>query len=154
MFDYEVMSETEAMAERFQLIKAGEYDAVITASKDAVSSSGNPMMDMTVCVYDNDGNKHEIRDFLVFTKTMMWKVIHFVTSAGILTLYESRKLCSDTAINCRVRVKVGVEEGKEIPEDKLNGKPYGSKYPDKNKIEDYLKRTDKGSPLADEDVPF
>jgi hypothetical protein len=48
MFHYEVLSEQEAMQERFQLLKEGEYDAVITASIDAMSTnSGNPMMDMT-----------------------------------------------------------------------------------------------------------
>jgi len=163
MFAYEVMNEQEAMQERFQLIKEGEYDAVITASQDTHSAnSGNPMMDMTVSVYDANGKAHDIRDFLVFTKAMMWKIVHFANSAGILKEYEEGKLCSEVAIGKRVRVKIVVEEGSEIPQDKLKGKPMGSKYPDKNKVEDYVKKEDQkpleqkteSDPFLDDDIAF
>lgn len=154
MFSYQVMNEQEAMQERFHLLKEGEYDAVITSSADKSSSSGNPMMDMTVTVFDEEGREHPVRDFLVFTNTMMWKVIHFADSAGILKDYEEGKLCSEKAIDCRVRVKVNIEEGNEIPEDRLKGKPLGSKYPDKNKIEDYIKRRDQKATSKNDDDPF
>ena len=156
MFQYEPMSEQEAMQERFQLVKEGIYDAVITASQDTRSAnSGNPMMDMTVTVYDENGKAHDVRDFLVFTKAMMWKVVHFADSAGILKEYEEGKLCSEVAIGKRVQVKITVEEGSEIPQDKLKGKPLGSKYPDKNKVEDYIKKSDQGAPVQSENpAPF
>lgn len=162
MIQYEAISEQEAMQERFQLMKEGEYDAVITASTDAISAnSGNSMMDMTVSVYDENGKSHDVRDFLVFTKPMMWKIVHFADSAGILKEYEEGKLCSEVAIGKRVRVKITVEEGGEISQDKLKGKPLGSKYPDKNKVEDYIKKEDQKpledkqeDPFQDDDVPF
>jgi len=156
MFQYDVMSEQEAMAERFQLMKEGIYEGVITSSQDTKSSTGNPMMDMTVTVYDENGKPHDVREFLVFTKTMMWKVIHFCDSAGLLKEYESGKLCSQMAIDKRVMVKVAVEEGSEIPQDKLKGKPLGSKYPDKNKIGEYIKKADQGqgTPTGDNPPPF
>lgn len=163
MFVYDVMSEQEAIEERFNLLKEGEYDAVITASLDKVSAnSGNPMMDITLQVFDEAGKARDVRDFLVFTKTMMWKVIHFADSAGLLKEYEEGKLCSEVAIGNRVRVKITVEEGGEIPQDKLKGKPAGSKYPDKNKVEDYVKKEDQkpleqkaeDDPFADDDIDF
>jgi hypothetical protein len=164
MFQYDVMSEQEAMAERFQLMKEGIYEAVITASQDTTSaSSGNPMMDMTVTCYDEAGKPHDIRDFLVFTKQMMWKVVHFAESAGIQKEYAEGKLCSQVAINKTVKVKITVETGSEIPQDKLKGKPLGSKYPDKNKVEDYLPKGEQGAsgvpngdtppPFVDDDIP-
>ena len=162
MFQYDVMSESEAMAERFQLIKEGVYEGVITSSQDTKSKTGNPMMDMTVTVYDENGKPHDIRDFLVFTKQMMWKVVHFSDSAGLLKEYEGGKLCSQVAVDKRVMVQVSVEEGSEIPQDKLKGKPLGSKYPDKNKIGEYIKRSEKGAtptdgnnppPFTDDDIP-
>ena len=100
------------------------------------------MMDMTVSVYDENGLAHDIRDFLVFTPSMMWRVIHFANSADLMTEYESGKLCSDCVIERSVKVKVIVEQGSEIPQDKLKGKQPGSKYPDKNKIDDYIKKDD------------
>jgi hypothetical protein len=140
MFNYQVYSEQEAMAERFQLLKEGKYDAVIKASIDKVSvNSGNPMMDMTVSVFDASGKQHDIRDFLVFTPAMMWKVVHFAGSANLLKEYEDGKLCSEIVVNKRVKVQITVEEGREIAQDKLKGKALGSRYPDKNKIADYLK---------------
>lgn len=163
MFAYEVLTEEQAMQERFQLMKAGEYDAVIISSADKVSvNSGNPMMEMVVNVFDDEGKSHEIRDYLVFTKTMMWRVIHFADSAGLLKEYENKKLCSKVAAGKRIRVKIIIEEGSIIPEDKLKGKPLGSRYPDKNKIEDYIKKDDgqssndvsKNDPFDDDDVVF
>lgn len=162
MFVYEVMSEQEAIEERFNLLKEGEYDAVITASHDKQSSSGNPMMDITLQVFDSEGKSRDVRDFLVFTKTMMWKVIHFADSAGLIKQYEEGKLCSEVAIGQRVRVKINIEEGGEIPQDKLKGKPSGSKYPDKNKVDDYVKKEDQkplhqkseDDPFQDDDIAF
>jgi len=86
----------------------------------------------------------------------MWKVIHFCDSAGLLKEYEEGKLCSQMAIDKRVMVKVAVEEGGEIPQDKLKGKPLGSKYPDKNKIGEYIKKADQGqsAPTGDNPPPF
>ncbi len=140
MFNYTPMDEQEAMQERFQLLPAGEYDAVIEKSEDKVSAnSGNPMMDMTLSVYDQMGKPHTVRDFLVFTKAMMWKVIHCAESVGAINQYKNGKLCSQVVRGSRVRVKIGIEEGKIISEDKLQGKPSGSKYPDKNKVDDYIK---------------
>lgn len=147
MFQYDVMSEQEAMSERFSLIKEGVYEGIITSSQDTKSSTGNPMMDMTITVYDENGKPYDIREFLVFTKNMMWKVIHFADSSGLLKEYEEGRLCSEVAINKRVVVKVVIEEGKEIPQDKLQGKPIGSKFPDKNKISEYIKKNA-------QDIPF
>jgi hypothetical protein len=160
MFHYDVMSEQEAMAERFQLMKEGIYDAVVTASQDTKSAnSGNPMMDMTITVYDENGKTNDVRDFLVFTKQMMWKVVHFVESAGCFEGYQDGKFCSQMAINKSVKVKIVVEPGSEIPQDKLKGKPLGSKYPDKNKVEDYIKKEEGAvsennpPPFLDDDIP-
>lgn len=140
MLNYQVMSEKEAMDEKFSLLKEGIYDAVITASEDRVSQSGNPMMDITLAVYDDNGQTTNVRDFLVFMPKMMWKVIHFAKSSGLVKEYEEGKLCSEVAINQRVKVKINVESGGLIPEDRLKDKPLGSKYPDKNKIEEYIER--------------
>lgn len=162
MISYEVMDEETAMNERFSLLNEGEYDAVVVKSEDKISaSSGNAMMDLTLSVYDKDGKAHTVRDFLVFTKSMMWKVIHFADSAGLTKQYSTQRLCSREVKENKVRVKIGIEEGKAIPADKLNGKPLGSKYPSKNKVEDYIKSSEHhfanhaaDVKSDDEDVPF
>lgn len=161
MFDYDVLSEEKAMQEKFQLLPEGEYEAVIDKSEDKISSSGNPMMDMHLSVYDSEGRTHSVRDFLVFTKGMMWKVIHCADSAGILSEYESKKFCSATIHGRNVKVRVVTEKGSLIPDEKLNGKAHGSRYPDKNKIEDYISNTGnisqnvvKDNSFDDDQIPF
>lgn len=163
MLNYEVMSESEAEQERFQLMKEGEYDAVVTSSEDRTSSTGNPMLDITLTVYDEMGKTHGVRDFLVLTRSMMWKIIHCADSAGALPEYNQGRFCSNSIINRNVRVKIAVEEGRQIPLDKLQGKPEGSLYPAKNKVVDYVKKSEQKplghekptvDQLEDDEVPF
>jgi hypothetical protein len=157
MFDYEVMTEQEAMKERFQLMKDGEYDAVVDKAEARISqNSGNPMMELNLSVFDNAGKAHPVRDFLVFTKNMMWKAIHCADSAGLQKEYDEKKFCPELIQGQRVRVMISTQEGGVIPQDKLKGKPQGSRYPDKNVVDDYVKK-DNQKPLskavnADDDI--
>lgn len=155
MFHYEVLTEEQAMAERFQLMKEGVYEAVVHTSMDTLSKgSNNNMMDMTLRVFDEQGKEHDIRDFLVFTKGMMWKIIHFAESAGLMNEYNAGKLCSAIVVDKVVKVKVSIEKGKEIPADKLKGKAPGTCYSDKNKIEDYVSNEDNDNKIKEDEIPF
>lgn len=158
MFAYEPMTESQAMKERFQLLQDGTYDACIRKVSERQSSSGNWMFEVSLDIYHPEGGINSIRDYLVFTKGMMWKIIHCATSAGLLKEYEEGKLTSELLIDKNVKVVVKSQAGNLIPEDKLNGKPPGSKYPDKNVIEDYLKSetvTSSANDLfKDDDIPF
>lgn len=148
MFDYEVMTEQDAMKERYQLMADGEYDAVVDKAEAKISAnSGNPMMEIHLSVYDENGKSHDVRDFLVFTKNMMWKAIHCADSAGLLKEYEEKKFSPELIQYRRVRVKIITQQGSEIPCDKLKGKQPGSRYPDKNSVDDYVKKEDQ-KPLA------
>jgi len=69
---------------------------------------------------------------------MMWKVIHCAESAEKLKEYQEGKFCSDIMRGASVILRIGTEKGGEIPIDKLKGKAPGARYPDKNKVEDYL----------------
>ena len=135
---YKAMSEEDVMKARFDLLEDGDYDAVVKSSVESMSRSNNVMADMSVAVYDKAGNAHDIRDFLVFTAKMLWKIKHFCDSSGQQKLYEEEKFTPLDAANQSVRVRVRTQKGNEIPFEKLNGKPVGSCYPDKNVIEDYL----------------
>jgi hypothetical protein len=161
MFDYDVMSEEQALQERFQLLPDGDYQAVVDSSLDKISqNSGNPMMDMILSVYDSNGKPHQVRDFLVFTRGMMWKVIHCAESAGLMKEYAEKKFCSDTVRGKSLIVRIRTEKGGEIPADKLKGKPAGSCYPDKNKVEYYLAKGEQVQKLEskddfqDDELPF
>lgn len=165
MFDYEVMTENDALKARYSLLKEGEYPAIIFDCIDTISkNSGNPMFEVTLHVIGNDGSRNEVKDFCTFTHKMMWKVIRLCASAGVLAAYENKTLHPSMLKGQKIKVLVKAQEGKEIPFEKLNGKPVGSKYPDKNVIEDYLMDTSPSrlNPLIpktdntfpDDDIPF
>lgn len=156
---YRALNEEDVMKARFNLLEEGEYDAVVKVVTHTLSKSNNVMADMTLAVFDKMGNPHDIRDFLVFTDKMLWKIKHFCDSSGQEKLYLDEKFTPEDASNQHVRVRVKIQQGSEIPFDKLNGKPIGSKYPDKNVIEDYVagKNNVIGKPkdeFVDSDVPF
>ena len=162
MFDYEVLTEEEATQERFQLLPDGEYHSVCQSSIDKISqNSGNPMMDIIWSVYDSNGKSHPVRDFLVFTKSMMWKVIHCAESTGKLQEYNDKKFCSDIIRGASCILRIGTEKGGLIPDDKLKGKAPGARYPDRNKVEDYVVGKVSMKPpvstddsFIDDDIPF
>lgn len=165
MLAYEPMSEQDALKERYYLLDDGEYDGVIEKCELKQSASGNQMLDLTISVFDKNGKANPVRDFLVFTPKMMWKVIHCADSAGLLKEYEEKKLSEHMLVGMNVKVLLKQQQGNVIPHDKLKGKPYGTLYPNKNVVEDYLKRTgttasqkapvNTASPAPfDDDIPF
>jgi hypothetical protein len=162
MFDYEVLTESEAMQERYQLLPDGEYSAVISSPIDKISqNSGNPMIEVILTVYDANGKDHTVKDYLSYSRSMAWKMIHCAESAGKLQEYKDKKFCADVIRGCNVKVRIGTEKGGEIPIDKLKGKAPGARYPDKNKVEDYIVGSVSDKPVVantdgflDEEIPF
>ncbi len=59
MFDYEPMSEQDALKARFQLLNDGEYDAVIDKAEARVSSGGNNMIEVHLTIFDETGKPIE-----------------------------------------------------------------------------------------------
>jgi len=156
---YKPLNEEDVMKARFNLFPEGEYDGVVISSEWTTSRSGNAMADISVKVFDdNTGNTQYIRDFLVFTNKMLWKIKHFCDSAGLEKLYEDGLFNPDCAANNNIRVLVTIKPGDLIPDDKLGNKPKGSCYPDKNTILDYIKKPVKSvedsNKIIDDDLPF
>lgn len=138
MFNYNPMSKEAAEKERFSLIDDGDYPAVIKSATAKISSSNNPMIEVDLDVYDIQGKPHSVRDFLVFSSKMMWKVIHCADGLGLTKEYEEQRFHPSMLPGKNIRVRIKTQKGAQIPSDKLKGKPEGSVYPDKNVVEDYL----------------
>ena len=159
MFNYEVMSKQDAENNRFQLMEKGQYQAVFIKQTFKQSASGNPMLEVDLEVYDNNGIPHAIRDFLVFSKNMMWKVIHAAESIGKLEEYEKGTFGDVCLVGLSTIVDIDIQAGKPIPSEKLNGKPEGSLYPTRNVINDYIAGNknitkDASKEAFNDDIPF
>jgi|SRR6478736_2656806 len=143
LFDYEVLTEEQAMKARYQLLDDGDYPATIKNIVPRVSSSGNNMYEVDLDVYDVNGSIHQVKDYWIFSHNMSWKVIHAADSCGLLSEYKEKKFTPNVIKNKNCVVSIRTQEGKEIPQDKLQGKAVGSKYPTKNVVDDYVKKSTK-----------
>lgn len=139
MFDYDPMTKEAATAERYSILPDGVYSAKILSCLERTSNTGNPMFELNLEVYElGKSRKSTIKDFLLFTTKMMWKTINCCEACGLMDAYLNKTLEPRMLEGKRIMVDVRQQEGQLIPLDKLNGKEYGSKYPVKNVINDYV----------------
>ena len=158
-FNYNPVSEEEAQKLRYNLLPDGIYKGKVKEAERKKSYAGNPMGVFTLKFSDNEGNCRTIIDHIAFIPSMMWKARHFCESTDLINEFESKKFVPELALDKDVYARIKTEIGKEIPFDKLNGKPPGSRYPDKNVVEDYVKpvindQEIKTEDLFDDVVPF
>jgi len=158
-FSYDPMSEDQAQQERYSLMKDGEYDASVEKFEGRMSAQGNRMVEFLLNVYDNEGKVHQLKDYIAFTPKMTWKLRHHCVSGGMEAEFDNKSWRPQMSVGKMFRVKVKIDEGREIPQDKLKGKPVGSKYPDKNVIDDYVpcqqpKTVDPAAPFHNDDIPW
>lgn len=140
-------------------MKDGEYDASVEGFEGKISSQGNRMVEFSLNVYDNEGKIHQLKDWIAFTPKMTWKLRHHCVSGGMEAEFDNKTWRPQMSVGKMFRVKVKIDEGREIPQDKLKGKAQGSKYPDRNSIDDYVPvaKTAAGQALPkefDDDCPF
>lgn len=112
------------------LLPPGDYDAEVIKAEETVSSKGNDMIKLTLCLYDTDGAKVFITDYLL--EAMLKKLKHFCDSAGLAEVYARGELTAEACRGATVIVKIK----QKIDET--------GQYPPKNEVDDYL--TKKGLP--------
>lgn len=135
------------------LWKPGVYDFEVSDATEGESKAGNGMFTVQVDVYDQDGKKKTISDYLLpGSEFFGFKVRHFAESIGMLKEYENGDIDANDFINRTGKCKIGTQKGKDG-------------FGDKNVIRDYLKSNSNGSatpkeaaakaqaPLDDE-IPF
>ena len=105
--------------------KAGEYDFDVIEATDDVSKNGNDMIALKIKVYNDLGETRTVRDWLVSTDGMMYKIKHFADSTGLTKEYESGGFESFDCLNRSGKVKLRIEKG-------------SGSYPDKNTVADYV----------------
>lgn len=115
------------------VLPAGEYDAFVHAAIDKVSKSDNEMIELMLDVWDENGNKTMVFDYLL--DAMPLKLRHFCVAAGIEEAYEAGNLTAELCKDHNVRVKLKIDEGT-------------GEWPRSNKAVDYLASTDCVAPAA------
>lgn len=157
-FNFNPMTEEELNASN--LVEEGIYEFEVLRSTREQSRAGNAMAKLNIRYVDKEGRGHTLFDYLVFSDVPLniRKVKHFCESIGLVEEYKKGLLPEELG-GYRGQFKISIQKGQEIPVDKLNGKPLGSCYPDKNVVEDYVGRVESAKSVPsdinfDSQIPF
>jgi len=150
------LSEKEADEQSSNLWSDGDYDFQVKSAEEKESSSGNDMFALEVWIFDSDGNRKMLFDYLVNAEKSAWKIRHFAASCGLLRSYENGTLEEGEMIDRVGRCTIGTQAAKDG-------------YPAKNVIRGYIKAsgTSESQPVArtptrakapavdlDDEIPF
>lgn len=122
---------------------AGIYDYEVLTAVDKESKKGNPMTELLVKLFKEDGKEQKVSDYI--GDWNLFKLKHICEANGKLDLYEAGNVEDHELYGATGKCRVGVQKGSQ--------KDDGSFYPDKNVIQDYLKPVGKPQTKKhDEDV--
>lgn len=121
----EPKTEAEIKAEsNFPIWPAGVVDFEIRAAEDTVSKNGNDMIKLTVDIYNSEGKKQTVFDYLL--ESIAYKLRHCADACGLTAQYESGALDAIEFEGKSGKCKINIQKDKS------------GQYPDKNGIADYL----------------
>ena len=154
---YELKFEPKEEKDLLDLLEAGEGNYEVIKSVFGHSKrTGNPMITLTLKVWDKTGNQGLITDYLMISDKnfALRKIRHFCFSNGLQEAYERGGFNADECEGRCGKLIIGIEKG-QPREDNPN-----ESYPDKNKAVDYIssngaekKQQAEGEKL-DDDIPF
>jgi hypothetical protein len=128
MFEYKVLTEEELMAQR-KLLTDGIYQFQSINSEYGYSkTSGNPMITLTLKLWDSSAKEYTVKDYLV--ASLVYKIKHFWESVGKPEKYNGLNDYHE------FNHQSGIVEIK-LEKDKNSNS--GKEYP---RVVDYIKRPD------------
>lgn len=122
------ISEQEADALSTNLWPDNEYDYEIKEAEEKTSRAGNDMFALQIWLYDDQGAKKMVFDYLINEERQSWKIRHFAASCGLLPQYEKGSLMVGEMIGRTGRCTIGSQPAKDG-------------YPAKNVVRGYVKAT-------------
>ena len=88
--------------------RPGIYDFEFTDATDDVSKAGNEMIVVTLAVYNDQGEKRKVKDYIV--EAMSHKLKHACETCGLGPQYERGEVESFDLLNRSGKVKLGVKD--------------------------------------------
>lgn len=137
----------ESELNQFTLLPAGIYDCEVMEAEDKVSTAGNPMIKIKLNVFDAQGKKHVIFDYLM--EKLAYKLRHAAYTFGQGASYEKGTL-------------EGIDLQGQGGKIKIKINPAKDGYEAKNVVVDYVVplKTEKltkakiDDALGSEEIPF
>src|SRR3954469_22859858 len=148
---------TPAEAAKLSLRPEGVYAFDVLTAEAKVSKKGAPMIALQLGLYDEDGARFSVKDWLVHSESR-WaekKFYDFAESTGLGQKYAAGTLCAEDCLGRSGLAAVGVEKGKPKGDGSGN-------FPDRNNVKYYTTKKPAAKTPApgtkatgtDEDVPF
>ncbi|CEG60979.1 DUF669 domain-containing protein [Legionella micdadei] len=136
---------TEEELQLMTLLEPGIYQFQVSTATNEMSKSGNEMIKLTLNIWDKDGRLHFIYDYLL--EAMGYKLRHFCETTGLIDKYDHGEINVTDCINRQGYVELAIQEGKL--------KDNGERYPSRNSVKDYIKKSkvESANDLND-DIPF
>jgi hypothetical protein len=104
-------------------------------SEQEVAAAGNDMIKLKVAIYNADGRRRTVFDYLMDTESMGYKLRHCAAATGNLTDYERGELHADDLVGKTGTCKLGIRKATE-------------EYPAQNQINDYIVPQDSATSAA------
>lgn len=151
-YNFKPLSDEEL--EKSKLIPEGDYDFQVVKSNSKISSKGNPMAELTLNVWDKEGNEHTVFDYLVFSTVNLniKKISNFCKSVGLEEQYRLGCIPEDLK-GLSGKLSLSIQDEQE--------KKGGGFYPKKNVVSDYIKldvvtntTVTEGENFVSDDIPF
>jgi hypothetical protein len=115
-------SKEEAMSAG--LLPKGNYPFVVKNATEEVSKSGNSMVKLILCVWDENGREHTLFDYLM--ESIEYKLHHFCYAIGLEDISLTGEFDCHRVIGTQGVCKIYIKEDKT------------GEYPPKNAIADYV----------------
>lgn len=110
-----------------EIFKPGEYDFTIYEAAETTSQkSGEEMLKLTLHIFDRNGDKRTVFDYILSSKAAQWKARHMMESIGMTKQYDAGVIDPVDIVERSGRLKLGVA-------------PATAQYPAQNKVQDYVK---------------
>jgi hypothetical protein len=119
------LSEEEANAQASGVWEDGEYDYEVIEAEEKQSNAGNDMFALELSIFNANGSRKKVFDYLVISDKAAWKLRHFSTSCGLLAQYQRGSLMANEMIGRTGRCTIGTQAAKDS-------------YPAKNVVRDYI----------------
>lgn len=135
---------TEDELNTFEVFPKGEYDFDVVKAADKISSNGNPMIEISISIYAQDGRKNNVFDYLL--EIVAYKLKHFCEAVGLSKEYQAGTLTADMCLNRAGKCIIGIQ-------------PKKGEYAEKNIVKDYIPLDAAAAALdafskREEDIPF
>lgn len=120
------LSEKEADDQSANLWPDGEYDFEVKEASEETSNAGNDMFKLELWIYNQEGGRRIVFDYLVSSEKSAWKIRHFAASCGLLPQYEAGQLIESEIVGRTGRCAIATQPAKD-------------NYPAKNVVRGYVK---------------